>query len=79
MRFKNRREAGRWLGEELARYKDLADALVLGLPRGGVPVAGDKVKAATAKASGGTGQVLKDVSPEAGAEAIFMPRSDPCV
>jgi electron transfer flavoprotein beta subunit len=29
------------------------------------------MKAATAKASGGGGQVLKGVSPEAGAEAIL--------
>ncbi|MBC9249218.1 electron transfer flavoprotein subunit beta [Pseudomonas alcaligenes] len=31
----------------------------------------ERMKAATAKASGGGGQVLKDISPEAGAEAIF--------
>lgn len=31
----------------------------------------DRMKAATAKASGGGGQVLKGVSPEAGAEAIL--------
>jgi len=31
----------------------------------------ERMKAATAKASGGGGQVLKDLSPEAGAEAIF--------
>lgn len=31
----------------------------------------ERMKAATAKASGGTGQVLNEVSPEAGAEAIF--------
>ncbi|KAF1051278.1 MAG: hypothetical protein GAK43_02476 [Stenotrophomonas maltophilia] len=31
----------------------------------------ERMKAATAKASAGTGQVLKDVSAEAGAEAIF--------
>lgn len=31
----------------------------------------DRMKAATAKASGGGGQVLKDVSPQAGAEAII--------
>lgn len=31
----------------------------------------ERMKAATAKAVGGSGQVLKDVSPEAGAEAIF--------
>lgn len=33
--------------------------------------AADRFKAATAKASGDGGQVLKDLSPEAGAEAIF--------
>lgn len=31
----------------------------------------DRMKAATAKASGGSGQVLKDLSPEAGAQAIL--------
>ena len=31
----------------------------------------ERMKAATAKASGGGGQVLKDASPQAGAEAIF--------
>ena len=31
----------------------------------------DRMKAATAKASGGGGQVLKGLSPEAGAEAIL--------
>lgn len=31
----------------------------------------ERMKAATAKASGGGGQVLKDCSPEAGAQAIF--------
>ncbi|HBX56884.1 electron transfer flavoprotein subunit beta [Pseudomonas sp. UBA2684] len=31
----------------------------------------ERMKAATAKATGGGGQVLKDVSPQAGAEAIF--------
>jgi putative phosphoribosyl transferase len=36
--FANRREAGRALGEELARL-DPPDPVVLGLPRGGVPVA----------------------------------------
>ena len=29
------------------------------------------MKAATAKASGGGGKILKDVSPQEGAEAIF--------
>lgn len=31
----------------------------------------ERMKAATAKASGGGGQVLKDASPQEGAEAIF--------
>ncbi len=35
--FRNRREAGRRLAEALTRFK-MADALVLALPRGGVPV-----------------------------------------
>lgn len=38
MIFKNRTEAGRLLGEKLKKYKD-KNALVLALPRGGVPVA----------------------------------------
>jgi putative phosphoribosyl transferase len=39
MRFKNRTEAGRFLAERLSSYADRTDTLVLGLPRGGVPVA----------------------------------------
>src|SRR5215218_1570090 len=39
MRFHDRREAGRLLAERLARYVGTDDLLVLGLPRGGVPVA----------------------------------------
>lgn len=39
-RFHDRRDAGRQLGEKLAQ-RDLADAIVLGLPRGGVPVAAE--------------------------------------
>jgi predicted phosphoribosyltransferase len=38
MRFKNRSEAGRLLAGALGHYRDRADALVLALPRGGVPV-----------------------------------------
>jgi predicted phosphoribosyltransferase len=38
MRFKNRSEAGRLLAEALDQYRDRPDALVLALPRGGVPV-----------------------------------------
>jgi predicted phosphoribosyltransferase len=40
MRFRDRAHAGRALGERLHdRYAGTADVLVLGLPRGGVPVA----------------------------------------
>ena len=38
-RFLNRAEAGRRLAEKLTAYRGRADAIVLGLPRGGVPVA----------------------------------------
>lgn len=37
--FRNRREAGRALGTELGAYTGRDDVVVLGLPRGGVPVA----------------------------------------
>lgn len=37
--LKDRTEAGRLLGEKLAAYSDRDDVVVLGLPRGGVPVA----------------------------------------
>jgi putative phosphoribosyl transferase len=39
MAFQDRREAGRVLGELVAGLPDLKDAVVLGLVRGGVPVA----------------------------------------
>jgi len=38
-RFRNRAEAGSLLARELERYRDVPGVLVLGLPRGGVPVA----------------------------------------
>jgi predicted phosphoribosyltransferase len=38
MRFKNRSEAGRLLAGALDHYRDRPEALVLALPRGGVPV-----------------------------------------
>ena len=38
-RFLNRAEAGRRLAERLSGYRGRDDAIVLGLPRGGVPVA----------------------------------------
>ncbi len=37
--FKDRREAGQQLAQELTQYKNQEDLVVLGLPRGGVPVA----------------------------------------
>ena len=37
--FPNRIEAGRLLAEKLEKYADRSDVIVLGLPRGGVPVA----------------------------------------
>jgi predicted phosphoribosyltransferase len=37
-RFRNRREAGRVLGERLSAYAGRDDVVVLALPRGGVPV-----------------------------------------
>lgn len=38
-RFRDRSDAGRQLAEQLAEYANRPDVLVLGLPRGGVPVA----------------------------------------
>src|SRR5436189_4664301 len=37
--FENRAEAGRQLAEKLDKYAGRDDVIVLGLPRGGVPVA----------------------------------------
>jgi len=37
--FENRQEAGRRLAEKLEKYSGRGDVIVLGLPRGGVPVA----------------------------------------
>lgn len=44
-RFKNRRDAGRRLAEQLDAYAGRDDVLVLGLPRGGVPVAREVAQA----------------------------------
>src|SRR5437763_16286006 len=45
MLFENRRDAGRYLARKLARYRDQPEVLVLGLPRGGVPVAFEVARA----------------------------------
>jgi predicted phosphoribosyltransferase len=45
MYFRNRRDAGRELARHLAAYVDRPDVLVLGLPRGGVPVAYEVARA----------------------------------
>src|SRR5690606_9125346 len=45
MRFQDRVEAGRRLGEQLAAAGEYADAVVLGLPRGGVVVAAEVARA----------------------------------
>jgi putative phosphoribosyl transferase len=44
MMFTDRRQAGRMLGKELERFRAL-DPVVLGLPRGGVPVAAEVARA----------------------------------
>jgi putative phosphoribosyl transferase len=45
VRFLNRRDAGRQLAEELSDYAEDPGVLVLGLPRGGVPVAFEVARA----------------------------------
>src|SRR5215472_6034065 len=42
--FSNRTEAGRLLAEKLEKYANRNDVVVLGLPRGGVPVADEVAK-----------------------------------
>ena len=43
--FTDRREAGQELAQELSDYAERDDVVVLGLPRGGVPVAFEVAKA----------------------------------
>ncbi|KQW54662.1 phosphoribosyltransferase [Variovorax sp. Root411] len=43
--FQNRVDAGRQLAELLGQYRDAPDALVLALPRGGVPVGAEVARA----------------------------------
>jgi putative phosphoribosyl transferase len=38
-RYRNRSQAGKLLSQQLAHYAGRGDAIALGLPRGGVPVA----------------------------------------
>jgi putative phosphoribosyl transferase len=45
MRFRDRTEAGRQLATRLSTYANRSDVLVIGLPRGGVPVAAEVSKA----------------------------------
>ena len=45
MRFKDRKAAGQFLAQKLEAYANRQDVLVLALPRGGVPVAFEVVKA----------------------------------
>jgi predicted phosphoribosyltransferase len=44
-RFRDRYEAGQVLAQQLSEYRHRADLLVLGLPRGGVPVAFEVARA----------------------------------
>ncbi len=46
--FQDRRDAGRRLAEHLSEYKDRSDVVVLGLARGGLPVALEVAKALNA-------------------------------
>src|SRR5918992_5033424 len=43
--YRNRQEAGKYLAEHLAAYRDRDDVIVLALPRGGVPVAYEVARA----------------------------------
>jgi predicted phosphoribosyltransferase len=43
--YRNRKEAGAYLAEHLAAYRDRDDVIVLALPRGGVPVAYEVARA----------------------------------
>ena len=46
--FRNRADAGQQLASHLSQYRDRSDVIVLGLPRGGVPVAAEVATALNA-------------------------------
>ena len=46
--FRDRRDAGRQLASKLIQHADQADVIVLGLPRGGIPVAAEVAEALNA-------------------------------
>jgi predicted phosphoribosyltransferase len=48
LRFRDRADAGRRLAEKLTAYADRSDVVVLGLPRGGMPVAFEVARALAA-------------------------------
>ena len=48
LQFRNRSEAGQILGRSLAQYRNQPDVLVLGLARGGVPVASEVARSLNA-------------------------------
>jgi hypothetical protein len=58
--FRDRREAGRVLAGLLERYRGRPDVIVLGLPRGGVPVAYEVVCATTPLPFLAVGQSYRD-------------------
>src|SRR5436305_1447676 len=63
-RFADRRAAGRELARCLRGYGDRADAVVLGLPRGGIPVAYEVARALAAALAGAADEVMCATTPE---------------
>src|SRR3989442_15951719 len=68
--FRDRRDAGRALAARLARYRG-SDALVLGLPRGGVVVAAEVARQLDAELDGVVARKLgAPISPEVAIGAV---------